>query len=676
MKKVFILLVSLFAMMSASLSTKAQEVTITLNPGWNWISYTNAEPMDIAMAMGDFVPMEGDVLKSPYGFAEYSNGSWIGGLQQFTPGLGYMYFSNRTSMVSFVYVRSSSLFAVTTAEPTDVTTISAVVGGTVNVPEGVHVFLRGVCWGTEPNPDIDGDHTTEEIGVGEFTRSLYDLVPGITFYVRAYALTDFGLAYGEEFSFTTIENSDHDYVDLGLPSGRLWATCNVGAETPEEYGYYFAWGETQPKEYYDWNTYQYCNGYYNTLTKYCNNPYYGYNGFTDNLTTLLPEDDAATTNWGLDWRMPTGEEWQELIENTTSTWTTQNGIGGRLFTSSNGNSMFLPAAGNYWEYPGDMCDYWSSTLDPDNPSNAWNYSFDMAYISEDGNRFAGLSVRPVRTENNAPVGALNGKFTINEDGDQVYFSQGNLQYIGSATTPYWKFADSQLDYLGDNGQGSTDQDVDRDLFGWGTSGYNHGAVCYQPWSTNNNHQSDYYAYGCNSCNLYDQSGMADWGYNAISNGGNTINQWRTMTWREWYYLFNRRNTTSGIRYAKAQVNNVNGIIILPDNWSVYYFSLNSPNDYNASFDSNIITASQWSTLEHVGVVFLPASGSRNGTSINSLGSRGYYSTSSYNSSGGVFIMTLCEYPLGIVGGNFARSTGVSVRLVCDVEESVGEFGER
>ena len=126
--------------------------------------------------------------------------------------------------------------------------------------------------------------------------------------------------------------SFHEYVDLGLPSGTLWATYNVGANSPEEYGDYFAWGETQPKDTYTWSTYQYANGgspWGNpNLTKYCANSQYGYNGYVDDLTILLPEDDAATANWGSNWRMPTQEEWWELGSNTTHTWTTQNGVNG------------------------------------------------------------------------------------------------------------------------------------------------------------------------------------------------------------------------------------------------------------------------------------------------------------------------------------------------------------
>ena len=195
---------------------------------------------------------------------------------------------------------------------------------------------------------------------------------------------------------------EDDYIDLGLPSGLLWATCNVGAEAPEDYGDYFAWDETQPKDTYNWSTYQYCNGSKNTLTKYCNNSSYGYEGFTDDLTTLLPEDDAATANWGPDWRMPTFEEWQELYNNTTVTWTTQNGVNGRLFTAANGNSLFLPAAGYRSNsglfYAGSYGFYWSSSLYTGYPYYAWGFGFGSDnYEMGNSGRYSGQSVRPVRS---------------------------------------------------------------------------------------------------------------------------------------------------------------------------------------------------------------------------------------------------------------------------------------
>ena len=147
-------LLCLSAMMVASVSVKAQDVTITLEHGSNWISYPRAEVVDISTALGDFTPMEGDVIKSHNASSSYINGRWRGSVTQFMPGWGYNYHSQRAEAVDVVLSAPVSQFTVITAEPTNITTTSAVVGGTVDVPEGTHVFLRGVCWGTQPNPDM------------------------------------------------------------------------------------------------------------------------------------------------------------------------------------------------------------------------------------------------------------------------------------------------------------------------------------------------------------------------------------------------------------------------------------------------------------------------------------------------------------------------------------------
>ena len=261
----------------------------------------------------------------------------------------------------------------------------------------------------------------------------------------------------------------------------------------------------------------------------------------------------------------------------------------------------------------------------------------------------------------APEGAINGLFTINENGDKVYFSKGNLQYIGSAATPFWKFADNQWDFFGETTeQNSANQNVDRDLFGWGTSGYDHGANCYQPWSISISN-GDYYAYGSSGYNLYEQTGQADWGYNPISNGGNQANQWRTLTQSEWAYVFNSRTTSSGICYACANVNNVNGVILLPDDWSTSYYTLSDTNT-GASFSSNIISAIQWSTLEQHGAVFLPAAGDRYGTSVHlTSGGVGVYWSASCNASSHAYAMNISGG--GISPHNYNdRCRGFSVRL--------------
>ena len=192
---------------------------------------------------------------------------------------------------------------------------------------------------------------------------------------------------------------NHEYVDLGL--SVKWATCNVGASKPEDYGDYFAWGETTTKSTYDWSTYKYCNGSYNTLTKYNNSSSYG---SVDNKTTLELADDAARANWGGSWRMPTDAELTELREQCTWTWTTQNGVNGYKVTSKKSGytnkSIFLPAAGCRYDSSlfsaGSYGCYWSSSLYTGYPNSAWGVFFYSSSVYRyDSSRNYGFSVRPV-----------------------------------------------------------------------------------------------------------------------------------------------------------------------------------------------------------------------------------------------------------------------------------------
>ena len=206
--------------------------------------------------------------------------------------------------------------------------------------------------------------------------------------------------FEEQTTPTQGEENGHEYVDLGLPSGLKWATCNVGATTPEEYGDYFAWGETSPKTIYNWSTYKYCNGTYDTMTKYCTGSDYG---TVDNKTTLELTDDAARVNWGGKWRMPTKAEQDELCNtsNCTWTWTTQNGVNGYKVTSKvNGGSIFLPAAGcRFYDDlydAGSDASFWSSSLDTNGSYSAYHLDFGSDYVGWDYNiRYYGYSVRAV-----------------------------------------------------------------------------------------------------------------------------------------------------------------------------------------------------------------------------------------------------------------------------------------
>ena len=209
--------------------------------------------------------------------------------------------------------------------------------------------------------------------------------------------------YAQWENITSGVADGHEWVDLGLPSGTKWATCNVGADSPEGYGSYFAWGETTPKSTFNWSNYKWCNGTYTTLTKYCTS---SSDGTVDNKTTLDLSDDAAYVNWGTSWRMPTKAEQDELRNTsyTTWTWATQNGVNGYKVTSkANGNSIFLPAAG-YRDYS-DLIDavsdgnYWTSSLYTNYSANAYYLDSSSDGVrSTYGGRYYGLSVRPILRE--------------------------------------------------------------------------------------------------------------------------------------------------------------------------------------------------------------------------------------------------------------------------------------
>lgn len=313
----------------------------------------------------------------------------------------------------------------------------------------------------------------------------------------------------------------------------------------------------------------------------------------------------------------------------------------------------------------------------------------------------------------ANEGKSRSVFTVDANNTQVRFSMGNLQYIGSAGSgsagdnnagAYWKFADYQFDYFasnggGSNGQGSAAIRRDRDLFGWGTSGINDYtpiATCWQPWSTSTTY-SQYYPYGADNTNLNSNGGKADWGYNAISNGGNTVNGgWRTLqggtnggNTNEWNYLLYTRTCdyhryalvrlivkgTPGWNYNYTIVNQVpacggevNGLIVFPDSftWPAIVNALTTL-DAQTSWGVNQLTEAQWSLLEQQGAVFLPAAGYRNGTSVDNLGPYGRYWSSTYNSSSYAYILTFHSYNVTAMNSLGRRFYGYSVRLVCPAE---------
>ena len=467
MKRLSMFLICLFAMTAASLSAKAQEVTIDLWPGWNWISYPNAVPMDVVSALGSFVPAEGDIIQAQWTNANYRSGRWKGGLTHFMPGLGYKYYSNREEIVSFVFNKPpmpTGTLSVTTGELANITSTTANCGGSAVSNDGTSILMKGVCWATHPQPTTNDSYTEDGSGPGAFTAEMTELVAETEYYVRAYAVSVKGINYGEELSFTT-----------------------------------------------------------------------------------------------------------------------------------------------------------------------------------------------------APQGILNGLFSVSEN-NQVCFSQGNLQYQASTNT--WRFAENQWDYVGEgNTNASSTYDGWIDLFNWGTSGYNHGANCYQPWIICTD-----YAYGIETCSLFDQTGKADWGYNAISNGGNEEKLWRTLSYDEWHYMLYERETSSNIRFAKAQVSGVNGLIILPDDWDASNYTLNYTNNGGASFDQNNITLDDWmGVFQDVGAAFLPCAGARWEDGYGYSGESGDYWSSTRKQDGDFAY----DINLGWVGHSCCNEGGAqSVRLVRPAQTNI------
>ncbi|MBQ6307220.1 MAG: fibronectin type III domain-containing protein [Bacteroidales bacterium] len=467
---------------------------------------------------------------------------------------------------------------VVTNEVTGITTTTATAGGEIISDGGSTITECGVCWSTEGEPTLEGDHATATATTGVFTVSLTELTQNTTYYIRAYATNEAGTGYGDVLTFTTEEE-----IVITAPTVTTNEVTDITTTTA------MAGGQ------------------------------------------ITSAGNGTISESGICYK--TGNE----------DWT----------------CIALTATNNAF----------STTLEGLTPNTTYTV---RAYATNEEGTGYGEEVSFTTLEDvpTIPEGAINGLFTINANGDQVYFSQGNLQYIGSAATPYWKFADHQWEYLGDNGQGSSSETVDRDLFGWGTSGYNHGANAYQPWSTSENY-SDYFAYGQSNYNLYDGNGQADWGYNAISNGNNVENNgWRTLTQPEWDYVFNTRSTASGIRWAKGMVNGVNGTILLPDNWTASIYALNDTNDssYNGgSYSSNTISADDWANvLEANGAIFLPAAGNRHGTSVYEVGDCGYYWSDSYN--GSLFAYSVYFYSINLLTNyHYFRSFGWSVRLVRNIQ---------
>lgn len=258
-------------------------------------------------------------------------------------------------------------------------------------------------------------------------------------------------------------------------------------------------------------------------------------------------------------------------------------------------------------------------------------------------------------------GASNAVFSIGEN-RQVRFSRGNLQY--QASTDTWRFAEEQRYYIGSENRYISDTNSRWiDLFGWGTSGWNSGAVCYQPWSTSTIIEN-YVPCGDTASNLTGDCINADWGiYNAISNGGNQPGMWRTPSQAEWHYLAAVRENASA-KFGEARINNVNGVVVLPDNWTLPEGLTFNPG--RGAYANNIYTFSEWNRMEAAGAIFLPAAGYREGSSFHNteLGGTGMYWASTQIFGTMAYEMVIPYFDCHPQGASFwYRYRGNPVRLI-------------
>ena len=521
------------------------------------------------------------------------------------------------STIAFTGCHKVSIPSVTSAPVRDVSATACTAGGEVTADGGGEVIERGVCWGVEATPECGGDHVCVGKGLGSFSCGITGLTPSTTYYVRAYAVNDAGTAYGEPVAFTTLSSGNGGGDDGG--------------------------GET-PVNLPQVTTAQVTNVMYDAATG-------GGEVIDDGGANLLEQGLC----WGL-------EHEPDLS-------------GSHIVAAKTDHSTFVCGI---------------TGLMPNTTYYVRAYAMNrvgVAYGSE-------VCFETREESPMVSIDSLEGLFSVSGT-KQVRFSRGNLQY--RARVRDWRFAENQWDYIGE-GNANIGQHYDGwiDLFGWGTSGYRNKQdphnIYYRPWDTypmtedellHTNYaiwEDNNYGFGpstgMESPDLTGSSANYDWGvYNAIINGGGAPNLWRTLTNDEWSYLFETRITPSGQRFAKANVNGVNGVILLPDDWSADCYDLNNVNKADTGFEDNPVSASQWNLMEQHGAVFLPAAGLRNtGVSSNGywhvlvvsgFGVFGNYWSVTHYSAGNSWGLHFGDRYCGTVCYG-RRFFGQSVRLVKDV----------
>lgn len=538
---------------------------------------------------------------------------------------------------------------------------SATVSCEVTDDCGASVTERGVYYSTNPLPNAFQEKVSSGNGLGTYSVTLTDLFAGKTYYVCAYATNANGTACGEELTFTTepgrpgVTTNDVTEITWSSAKGGGTIQSDGGSEIIEKG---LCWSNSHNPD---------INGTHTNAGA-------GMGSFTVEMTGLA----SGTTYYVRAYaKNSTGESYGEEKSFTTNVmpkptvttasvsqinFTNATAVGGGEVTDDGGSAV--TERGIYYGTTPNPVTTGTKLMASSGGTGSFTCTMTglvegtLYYVCAYAINGQGTGYGSEMSFLYNP-GVINGAFSVSSS-KKVYFSRGNLQY--RASDGRWCFAEHQYDYIGSaNSNISSTYSDYIDLFGWGTSGWNSGNTYYRPYDSNNSNGS-LYGPGDN----YDLTGNyanADWGvYNAIYNGGNQAGQWRTLTNDEWVYVFRLRSDAYSKR-GQGKVNGVCGMILLPDNWTLPSGLSFTPGE---SDWSNVYTAAQWLQMEANGAVFLPAAGYRSGTTVNNVGTNGWYWSSSVGVINGARYVRFNSGNLFLSDSNY-RYSGQSVRLVTPAE---------
>ena len=559
----------------------------------------------------------------------------VSGLQSFTTYYYKAFATNALGSVEGEVMQFTTVIrpSVTTNAATDIYSSSAMLNGNVTNHGGTTSTIRGFVYGT--SADNLADSVTSGTGSGAYSKSIAGLTPSTTYYFKAFASNSAGTVYGEVKQFSTKTAvqptvTTSNATDITTTSATLGGNVTAAGNDPVTVRG-FVWGTSSSNLSNNVEVGSGTGSFTKEITGLTHSTTYYYKAYATN---------AAGTSYGQVKSFATTTITAPAVQTNaassiTMTGATLNGNvtadGGATVTAR--GFVYGTSASNLSQNVQSGTGTGSFTKALTGLSHSTTYYY-KAYATNS----AGTAYGEVKqfTTLAYPAGAIGGVFSISST-TQVYFSQGNLQYRASTQT--LQFAANQYDIIGSANQNiSSSYSGWIDLFGWGTGS--------NPTNSSTSNSS--------------YSTFTDWGNNAISNGGNQSGLWRTLTKDEWSYLLSARPNAASL-VGKATVNGVAGLVFLPDNWTLPSGCSFTSGTSNA-FTANTYTTSQWTAMESAGAVFLPAAGCRYGSSVNLVGSDGYYWSSTAYDSDDAWGLYFGGSSARMYG-NVCRNYGLSVRLV-------------